>query len=344
MELKLINDTGISSTKKDSMALVRITKELGIPLMGHIAFGILSRSQNNLIQIRPTTICNLNCQFCSTDGGPFSKYHKTNYIVEVNYLLQWIKEVAKIKGHNLIAHIDSVGDPSTYPDLVELVKGIKKIGNFREIALQTNGTLLTSRLVDDLKNAGLDKLHLSIHSLDAEQAGFLMGNSSYDIGKVIEIARYIVKKGIDLWINPVYLPSINDKGIAEIITLVKELNCNIGLQKYNRHRYGRKMKIKQESWYSFYKNLKRLEKEYSIKLIHSDGFEKRNNLPLAIRKNEKILALVKAPGWFGNQMLATARNRCITVNDCGARVNDLVKVKVIENKNNIYIADMSTSR
>ncbi|HDD34251.1 MAG TPA: radical SAM protein, partial [Thermofilaceae archaeon] len=43
-----------------------------IPLIGHLAFGIVDRG-TNLLQIRPTSSCPLSCVFCSVDAGPASK-------------------------------------------------------------------------------------------------------------------------------------------------------------------------------------------------------------------------------------------------------------------------------
>jgi uncharacterized Fe-S cluster-containing radical SAM superfamily enzyme len=46
-----------------------------IPLVGHIAFGVIDRG-TNIIQVRPTSLCNLNCIFCSVDAGPLFTLEK----------------------------------------------------------------------------------------------------------------------------------------------------------------------------------------------------------------------------------------------------------------------------
>src|SRR3989344_792168 len=99
--------------------LIKINKESDIPLVGTLAFGIIDRATNSL-QIRPTTVCNISCTFCSTDAGITSKYHKINYEVEKDYLVAYLKEIIKFKGNNIQIMIDSVGEPTTYPNLVEL--------------------------------------------------------------------------------------------------------------------------------------------------------------------------------------------------------------------------------
>jgi uncharacterized Fe-S cluster-containing radical SAM superfamily enzyme len=281
----------------------------------------------------------MNCTFCSTDAGTVSKYHKTNFVIEVDYLLKWLEEIAKFKGDNLIAHIDGVGDPSTYQDLLKLIQGIKKIENFSEIALQTNAHLLNKELIQNLKKAGLNKIHTSVHSLNENSSKELFGNESYNINHIKDICKEIVNNEIELWINPVLLPKTNEEDIKEIIKFVKELKCNIGIQKYEIHKYGRKLKQKQ-SWFHFYQQLKEFEKEHNLKLIHNNvNFPKRNGIPIEFKKNEKTFATIKAPGWIRGQMLGTSKNRCISIINCNNSINDTVKVKILENKNNIYLAE-----
>jgi uncharacterized Fe-S cluster-containing radical SAM superfamily enzyme len=51
-----------------------------MPLVGHIAFGVIDRG-TNILQVRPTTICPYNCIFCSVDAGPYSRYRQAEFVV-----------------------------------------------------------------------------------------------------------------------------------------------------------------------------------------------------------------------------------------------------------------------
>src|SRR3989344_2376888 len=97
--------------------LINVTKSSGIPLIGCIAFGIIDRG-TNLLQVRCTTLCNMNCSFCSTCAGPYSKFHKTNFIVDIDYLVEELEKVAKFKGDGLIIFLDSVGEPMSHSGFV----------------------------------------------------------------------------------------------------------------------------------------------------------------------------------------------------------------------------------
>ena len=90
----------------------------GIPLIGLAYLGVLTRNSNSLLQIRPITSCNLNCPFCSTDGGFKSKFRHNQFVVDCDYLLAWVKEVVDYYNEVDWAHIDSVGEPTLYKDLI----------------------------------------------------------------------------------------------------------------------------------------------------------------------------------------------------------------------------------
>ena len=247
------------------MQLIKINKESGIPLIGVIAFAIIDRG-SNLIQIRPTTVCNLSCVFCSTDAGENSKFHPYNYEVEVNYLLEWIKEVVEFKGEGTEINIDSVGEATCYKDLIKLIKGIKEIKGIERISMQSNGTLLTKEKIKELEKAGLNRINLSLHSLNEERNKFLTNCEDYNTKHVLEVAELINKSKIELLLAPVFIPK-NGEDIEGIIELSKKLNCKIGIQKYEIHRYGRKIKnVKEMTFWKFYKKLEEWEKKFNIKL------------------------------------------------------------------------------
>src|SRR3989344_9047841 len=318
--------------------LIKITKESMIPLLGHIAFGVIDRGTNTL-QVRATTLCNMNCSFCSTDGGPFSR-HSTNYIVDINYLTEWIKEIAEYKGPGIIIFLDSVGEPTMHPNFVKLVENIKKIKQVSEIITITNGTLLTKQMIDSLEKAGLTRINISIHSLNSKNSRDLFGMKNYDIEKILETIKYISKSKIDLLITPVYLPKVNDKDIEELIKFCNENNYKMGIQKFDVYKNGRKPKgVKVQNWWKFYKQIERWEKDFNMKLkVDTSEAEKRPSIPLAFRIGEKIHAEIKMPGWISNQAVAVAKNRCITINNCN-KDSGLIKAKIVENKNNIYLAE-----
>lgn len=323
------------------MELIKIDKNSGIPLIGVLPFGIIDRG-TNVLQVRCTSVCNMKCPFCSTSANNI-KMHPVNYIVDIDYLLEWVREIVKFKGDNLNIFLDSVGDPLTHPDFVKLVEGLRKINQIKDIIVITNGTLLTKDKIDALEKAGLTRINISLHSLDKEQSKRLFGNKNYDLGKVLEIIKYISKSKIKLMLTPVLLHNVNDEEIEKIVKFAKEINCLVGIQNYETYKYSRKMREAEKiTYWKFYKKIEELEKKYDIKLrFQNEEFnvEKRERIPVDFKIGEKVNAEIVAPGWFSNQMIGKAKNRCVSINDCNLEVGKNVRVKIIENNNNIYIAE-----
>ncbi|RLF19156.1 MAG: radical SAM protein, partial [Thermoprotei archaeon] len=222
--------------------LVEVEASSGIPLIGCIAYGLIDRG-TNVIQIRPTSLCPLSCIFCSTDAGPKSRRRLSEYIVELDYMVEVFKKLVKYKGaRDIEAHIDTVGDPLTYPRLVDLVQELSSIKGVEVVSLQTHGALLNEKILDDLDEAGLSRINLSIDSLDPDKAKLLAGTKEYDVEKVKEMAEYIARScKMDLLIAPVWVPGINDDDIPKLIEFALKIGAGkrwppLGIQKYVPHR------------------------------------------------------------------------------------------------------------
>src|SRR3989344_3657049 len=217
---------------KPKLELIKITNSSNIPLIGCIAFGIIDRG-TNLLQVRCTSVCNMKCEFCSTSANNF-KIHPVNYIVDINYLVDEVRKISEFKGQDIHIFLDSVGDPMSHPDFLNLVKKLKEIKNISKVDVITNGTFLTKELINNLEIAGLNRLNISVHSLDSLKAKLLFGKENYDIEKIKEILNYIKNTKIDLWLTPVWIPNINDNDIVDLIKFAKENNFNIAIQKYKK--------------------------------------------------------------------------------------------------------------
>jgi hypothetical protein len=323
-----------------------------LPLVGCIAFGLIDRG-TNIIQVRPTTLCALSCIFCSTNAGPKSRIRQTEYIVSLEYLIEEMEKIVEYKGqHGIEAHIDTVGDPFTYPRLTELVQELKQIKGVETVSLQTHGALFTEKILDELSNAGLDRINLSIDSLHPEVARKLTDTEWYDITRITELAKYIVENtNIDLLVAPVWVPGINDEEIPKIIQWSIQVGAGkkfppLGIQKYEVHKHGRKPKgVKYVSWKAFRRKLEEWEEAFKVKLqLSKENFRvhRRLMLPIPYRKFETVHVKVMAPGWLKHEKLAVPPNndRVITlVNADGIPLGSKIKARILTNKHNIYLAE-----
>ncbi len=321
-----------------------ITKESNVPLVGHTAFGIIDRG-TNLLQIRPCSGCNLNCIFCSVDEGK-SRTRVTDYMIDVDYLIEKIEEMVDFKRKycknlDIEAHIDGQGEPFLYPYIEELIKKLNNIADV--VSIQTNGTLLTKKLIKRL-DGYIDRINLSINSMDAENAKFLAGIPSYDLKHVIEVAEEIASSQIDLLLAPVWVPGYNDEEIKKIIEFGEKIGAGkrwkaFGIQKYIKYKFGRKPAgVKVMDFKAFYKKLNEMGE--GLKLHPKDfGIVKCKALPKKFKVGEKVKLKLEMHGRMKDEMIAIAKDRIIQVINTKKRIGDYVNARITRNKHNIYVAE-----
>jgi uncharacterized Fe-S cluster-containing radical SAM superfamily enzyme len=328
------------------MTHITITEDSQIPLIGSLYFGIIDRG-TNLLQVRPSCGCNLNCPFCSVDAGPYSRTRATSYEVEMAYLLSAVQEIAPFKGAGVECHIDSPGEPLMYRQLPELVTALKEIDAVSTVSLQTNGTLLDGRKIEALAAAGLDRINLSLHALDPGLARELAGVDWFDVDTVTAAARAIAGSTVDLLIAPVYIPGINDAEIPNLIRFAQEIGAGkrfppLGIQKFEHYKYGRTPKgVKVQSWWQFFnRSIQAWEKESGLSLRldaeRDFGMVRRQSLPRVFTKGEKTTVEIRAPGWLNGEQLGVARSRVVSVFNC-SKTSGQMRVKIVATKNNIYV-------
>lgn len=321
-----------------------IDKESEIPLMGHIAFGLIDRG-TNIIEIRPNTGCNMNCPFCSVDEGLSTK-KDYDYYVDPYYLAEEFAKLCKVKNADYIeAHIGPQGEPLTYDDLEIFIKEISKIKNLKIISINSNGTLMDEKRLDNLIEAGLNRVNLSLHSIDPKTSKKMFGSGFYNIEKIKEICKHIAEK-IDLVIAPVMVKGYNETDLIEVINFAKELNWKakfprICIQNFLKYKYGRNP-VKEIPWPEFYKLLEQYENEtgVSMKISEADfNIFKCDTMEKTMKKNETVDATIVLPGRLKGEMVAVAKNRSISVFKAhNLKVGQRTKLKIIKNKHNLYTA------
>ncbi len=332
-------------TKRDIIFINKATK---IPLIGTTAFGIIYRN-TNIIEIRPISGCPLNCIFCSVDEGPNSKLRVRDFLIEEQFLIEEVEKIINYIGNKEIeAHISSQGEPLIYPYMIDLIKDLKKINGIKFISLQTNGFLLNSELIQQLKEAGLDRINLSINTLDEKKAIKMTACKDYDINKIKKIAKEIIAANIDLLIAPVLVPSINEDDMEEIINFSKEIGAGklgipLGIQNYLEYKFSRKVKnIDKWIWSDFRQYLEKMEKKFDIKPLYLSkkdfNIHQRKPLPQPLKKNQTLSVEIKLMGRMETEKFAVYNDRIIQIINCKKALNSKVKIKILSVKENIITA------
>ncbi len=321
-----------------------------LPMLGHIAVGVIDRG-TNVLQVRPTTLCPLSCIFCSVDAGPASRSRAAEYMVEPRWLAAWAGEAARAKGVRVEALIDGVGDPFTYPRLPELVEALKETGWVSTVAAETHGATLTESLVDRLWEAGLDRINLSIDTLDPEKARLLTGTPWYNVERVKRLAEYVAREtGIDLHVTPVWLPGVNDRDVEEVVKWAYRIGAGkrwppVTVQKYVAHKHGRRPPgVREPSWEEYWRWLQRLEEKLGLRLhwsMEEWGMRYAPRVPNPLPRGSRTAVQVVARGWLRGEWLAVAwreRRLVALVSARWARPGQLVPARIIRDKDGILVA------
>ena len=135
------------------------------------------------LRISLTQRCNLKCVFCHMEGQPVAPGELTPS--EIRLVVQAATRVGiervKLTG----------GEPTLRTDLVEIVRSIRPF--VRELSMTTNGLRL-AELAVPLRTAGLDRVNVSLPSLDPEVYRTLTGVDG--VHRVVEGIRAAASAGL----------------------------------------------------------------------------------------------------------------------------------------------------
>lgn len=161
------------------------------------------------LRISVTDLCNLRCTYCMPAEGvalrPRSEFLSYEAVVEI------AREAARLG----IAKIRLTGgEPLVKKDIDVLVRGLKSLPGVREVALTTNGTLLAP-LAGRLKAAGLDRINISLDTLDAAKYRDITRGG--DIRAALRGIDAALAAGFaNTKINMVLIPGVNEGDVDEM--------------------------------------------------------------------------------------------------------------------------------
>lgn len=206
----------------------------------------------NYLRVSVTERCNFRCQYCMPDK-PFSWTPREN-LLSYEELFEFIK-LAIDRGVNKIRITG--GEPLLRENLDRFVYMIYNYKSDIDLALTTNGYLLKS-LAKTLKSAGLNRVNISLDSLDSKKAESI---AKRDILKdVIEGIDRATEVGLKVKLNSVVLKGINDNEILDILKFAKSRNSQIRYIEYMRNSFASELEPLPSS-----KVLEIISKEFNFK-------------------------------------------------------------------------------
>ncbi|MCS7130866.1 MAG: GTP 3',8-cyclase MoaA [Archaeoglobaceae archaeon] len=168
------------------------------------------RTVKNL-RISVTNRCNLNCIYCHREG-------ESNPGKEMS--AERIAEIAKAFYDLGVKKLKLTGgEPLLREDICEI---ISMMPNFEEISLTTNGTLLKD-LAFDLKESGLDRVNISLDTLNADIYSYLTGGGK--LQNVLEGIRCAVEANLTpIKLNMVLMKNLNEFEVFKMLNFTNSFN------------------------------------------------------------------------------------------------------------------------
>ncbi len=163
----------------------------------------------NCLRISVTDRCNLRCVYCRPENDcDFVRQQEVLTSDEIHRMVTLFADCG----------VDRVrltgGEPLIRKDITSLVARLAGLESLRELTLTTNGVLL-EQMAAELKTAGLDRINVSIDSLETDSYRKITG---YDFSADVLLG---IRKAIEVGLQPVKINAVILKGInhSQVATL-----------------------------------------------------------------------------------------------------------------------------
>jgi len=171
------------------------------------------------LRISLTDLCNFRCVYCLPEEGvPVTP--PSNYLTR-DEIMRFVKIMGRLGVHRIRL---TGGEPLLRDDVLDIVKSLKSIETVRDLSLTTNASHL-GPLVQPLKEAGLDRINISLDSLDPERFKEITLTDFYY--QVLDATFLALRAGFPVKLNMVVLKGISDTEIEEFAKMAYDFPLDV---------------------------------------------------------------------------------------------------------------------
>jgi GTP 3',8-cyclase len=165
------------------------------------------------LRISVTDRCNFRCQYCMPAEifGPDYAFLPEDKVMSFEEIERLVRVFVSLGTEKIRI---TGGEPLLRKGLPKLIQSLRQVEGVNDIALTTNGVYL-KRLVGPLREAGLDRINVSLDSLKDDQFG-LMNGRGYPVAPILEAIDAAGEAGLPVKINTVVQRGVNDDEIVDI--------------------------------------------------------------------------------------------------------------------------------
>lgn len=196
------------------------------PLPGHFGAGPAAISSVKVLRVSITDRCNYRCVYCMPEEGV--AWAPRYEILTFEEICRVVRAAVQI--HGIRRFKITGGEPTVRSGLVDLVGMLKQIDGVEDLSLTTNGQLL-ARLAAPLRSAGLDRVTVSIDSLNP--GTFRKITRTGDLSMVLAGLDEAEASGLSpIKINCVMMRGINDGELADFARLTLSRKVTVRFIEY----------------------------------------------------------------------------------------------------------------
>lgn len=176
------------------------------------------------LRISITDRCNLSCMYCHNEGADCCSCGPRGYEMSPELICGIVREAAKF-GVRKVKF--SGGEPLFRKDFEDILACLPPL---KEVSATTNGILLEKR-AKTLKAAGLDRVNVSLDTLDPKKYEEITGAPPGTLEKVIRGINSAVEAGLTpVKLNMVLLKGINENEIDAMMDFIRPYEGKVILQ------------------------------------------------------------------------------------------------------------------
>ena len=144
------------------------------------------------IYVFPSTYCNFKCVYCAHSFPPEeikARYGLERRNMSLETFRETIAQIAEFPQRIRLLSLTGQGEPLMNKQIAEMVHIAKQAGVAERIEIISNGRLLSHAMADDLIEAGLDTLRISLQGLDSDKYLRIAG-AKVDFDEFLDNIRY----------------------------------------------------------------------------------------------------------------------------------------------------------
>ncbi len=173
----------------------------------------------NYLRISITDRCNLRCKYCVNENLKFNPHDEILRYEEIIRLVRLGAELG-FKKVRLTG-----GEPLIRKGIEYLLNEISHTKGIEDLALTTNGVFLGEK-INELKQAGLKRVNISLDSLKRDRYEYITGVDAID--KVFKGIEMAIREGLHpIKINTVIIKGFNDDEIIDFASLAEKWAIHI---------------------------------------------------------------------------------------------------------------------